>query len=133
MPVCRKYIIQNAYYCHNLFKPRVSKEDSFFGEIIEVPKEDHEFFNDQKYCKCQKTDTGESSVMCNYHYDVLNCQGEQLKKYGVDKTNDVMIKSRSMSGRHKRSADFELSDDVMDYFEEEFVYNASYRGQVCAT
>ncbi|ELT95988.1 hypothetical protein CAPTEDRAFT_223239 [Capitella teleta] len=133
---------------------RVPKNESFFKSVVEVPLRDQQFFNEgQQYCKCEKQG-GASKVVCNYNYDVQNCQAMKAQEEGHEKTHSLLVKTRgselnsmaSMSfqsdfaaRRRKRSvADIEVENrvnddqdsDNLDYFQMEFDYNEEFVGQV---
>ena len=104
---------------------RVPKSKSFFGQVVEVELKDYEFQSDQQYCKCEKSRSKpEADIVCNYHYDVDNCQAREQQMRGSDRTDSLLVRSRTA-----RSADLHDEDD--DYFNSEFIYDEHFKGQVC--
>lgn len=111
--------------------------------MVEVELEDYKFETRQQYCKCEK-DGDSANVVCNYHYDVDNCQARVQQARGIDKTDDLIIKSRERSestsqdrsqsqSRVARSLRLQDEDDEEvddDYFNTEFVFNKDFKGQV---
>lgn len=134
---------------------RVRSEDSFFGAVVEVPVEEHEFIRDSKYCKCQMRGAT-PDIVCNYHYDVHNCQAVMETRRGRERTDDIKIKSTGDSKSnffqsttivddfsqsdplaHRRRTRRSIQDAVpeqpdmdWDYFDYEFVYDEKFVGQV---
>ena len=90
-----------------MYHQRVPKNQSFFSPIVDVELKDQKFLSDAQFCKCERHGD-RSSIVCNYHYDVQNCQGELEKREGKDKTDRLLVKTRGRgpqsTNRHRGSA-----------------------------
>ena len=104
---------------------RVPDNESFFGEVVEIPLGERRPISARQYCKCQLKPGGQSDIVCNYQYDVQNCEETEEKEDGVDKTDEYRLRPR----RGKRAIEFtDKADD--GYFSSKFIYDKDYVGQV---
>jgi len=105
---------------------RVSELESFFGPVVDIPMDEPVPTSPVPYCKCEEREDGKTDVVCNYLYDVQNCEEVDEMMEGEDKTDEFKVKTHS---RSRRSTVFTDRVDDDDYFNTEFVYDKNYVGK----
>lgn len=106
---------------------RVPDSKSLFKETVDVsPNGRRRPLANHRYCKCEEK-SSKSTVVCNYHFDQQNCEQEEEVNNAIDKTNDIMYRSR----HRKKRSEIYVDQGMNDYFDSSFAYNKEFKGQVC--